>query len=74
MSRNSTEYGNGAKCDVCNRCLMPFDTLRLVGKQLVPGKTYETCSSDTKYIHIDLFHLCDRCYKKVTSMIKERKI
>ena len=74
MSRYSVESGNGSRCDVCNRAMQPFNALRITGLKLVPGKNYETCSSDVRYKRIALFHLCEKCYEKVITRIKEKDV
>lgn len=74
MSRHSVTYGNGAKCDICDKALTPRETLRLNGLRLELGPNYNTCSSDIRYRRTDLFHLCEGCYKKIVEKIKEKTI
>ena len=70
MSKYPASYGNGARCDVCNFILEPFETLRLCGLKLMPGPTYDTCSSDVRYKRISKFHLCQKCYNDIVDKIK----
>lgn len=62
--------GQGSICDFCKKEINPFETSRIIIRDLDKGKKYEKVSSDTIIRDKTMYHLCDNCKKKVLSILE----
>ena len=62
--------GQGSICDCCGKEINPFDTHRVIIRNLLPGKKYPHVSSDTKTNDVFTRHFCDGCIEKVKNVIE----
>ena len=67
--RKSVVGGNGSQCDMCSIALKPFEAFRFTGQVLIPGSKYPGVSSDTVLKTKNKFHLCEKCYGKIITLI-----
>ena len=59
----------GSICDCCGKEIEPFNTHRVVIRNLLKGKKYDKVSSDTVTKDIFTRHFCDDCVLKVERVI-----
>ena len=63
--------GQGSICDCCKKEIEPFSTHRLVVRDLLKGKKYEKCSSDTVIRETNMYHFCDECKEIIVNTLNK---
>lgn len=58
--RTSIDNGNGAKCDKCNRLVLPNERIRISARTLSPDTTKAASGYE---ITIGKLDLCPKCFK-----------
>lgn len=62
--------GNGCLCDTCGRKVLPFENITVKCQKTVKGANYSKVSSDITQKQISKFHLCEKCYNKLESLLR----